>query len=106
MQQSDDLTIPRIHYPAPYWQILPNPCDSRLNFATHAHPDHAIFVQMKRQGSTMPANMTHSTYPPDEQARHGIGPDLLRLSVGLESREDILRDICRGWPERVGSCGA
>lgn len=40
-----------------------------------------------------PASMTHSTYSPDEQARHGILPDLLRLSVGLENPEDILRDI-------------
>ncbi len=45
LQQSDDLTVLRIHYPASYWQILPNSCDFWLNFATRAHPDHAILGQ-------------------------------------------------------------
>ncbi|MEM7225252.1 MAG: methionine gamma-lyase [Pseudomonadota bacterium] len=40
-----------------------------------------------------PASMTHSTYSPEERARHGIGEGLVRLSVGLESLDDILDDI-------------
>lgn len=40
-----------------------------------------------------PASMTHSTYSPEERAAHGIGEGLVRLSVGLESAEDILDDL-------------
>ena len=40
-----------------------------------------------------PASMTHSTYSPEERARHGIGEGLIRLSVGLESLDDILDDL-------------
>lgn len=40
-----------------------------------------------------PASMTHSTYTPEEQVRHGITSDLVRLSLGLESARDIWADI-------------
>lgn len=40
-----------------------------------------------------PASMTHSTYTPEQRARHGISESLLRLSVGLEDVEDIERDL-------------
>lgn len=40
-----------------------------------------------------PASMTHSTYTPEERARHGISEGLLRLSVGLEDLPDILEDL-------------
>lgn len=40
-----------------------------------------------------PASMTHSTYTPEERATHGITEGLVRISVGLESVEDIYRDI-------------
>ncbi|GAB4258529.1 MAG: methionine gamma-lyase [Pararhodobacter sp.] len=40
-----------------------------------------------------PASMTHSTYTPEERARHGIGEGLIRLSVGLEDCDDILADL-------------
>jgi methionine gamma-lyase len=40
-----------------------------------------------------PASMTHSPYTPEERAAHGIGEGLVRLSVGLESVEDIEADI-------------
>lgn len=44
-----------------------------------------------------PASMTHSTYTPEERARHGISEGLIRLSVGLESVEDILFDLEIGF---------
>jgi methionine-gamma-lyase len=37
--------------------------------------------------------MTHITYPPEEREKHGISDGLVRLSVGLENREDIETDI-------------
>ena len=40
-----------------------------------------------------PASMTHSTYTRDEREAHGISEGLVRLSVGLESVDDILEDL-------------
>ena len=40
-----------------------------------------------------PASMTHSTYTPEERAKHGIDEGLVRLSVGLEDAGDILDDL-------------
>jgi methionine-gamma-lyase len=40
-----------------------------------------------------PASMTHSTYAPEELAKHLISPTLLRLSVGLEDVNDIIGDL-------------
>ncbi|KZP10950.1 cystathionine gamma-lyase-like protein [Athelia psychrophila] len=41
----------------------------------------------------LPCEMTHQSIPPAERAILGIGPDLVRLSVGIEEVEDLLRDI-------------
>lgn len=40
-----------------------------------------------------PASMTHSTYTPEERVSHGISDNLVRLSVGLESVDDIIADL-------------
>ncbi|MGK0370979.1 MAG: methionine-gamma-lyase, partial [Glaciecola sp.] len=40
-----------------------------------------------------PASMTHSAYTSEERLVHGISDNLVRLSVGLESVEDILDDL-------------
>jgi methionine-gamma-lyase len=40
-----------------------------------------------------PASMTHSAYTIEERRLHGISDNLVRLSVGLESVEDILDDL-------------
>ncbi|MGY0373873.1 methionine gamma-lyase [Clostridium sp. JNZ J1-5] len=40
-----------------------------------------------------PASMTHSPYTPEERAAAGIGEGLVRLSVGLETAEDIIADL-------------
>jgi methionine-gamma-lyase len=42
-----------------------------------------------------PASMTHSTYTPEERARHGIGEGTIRLSAGLEDIDDLLTDIAQ-----------
>ena len=44
-----------------------------------------------------PATMTHRGMPPEEQARAGIGSDLLRLSIGLEEVDDLIADLERGF---------
>lgn len=43
-----------------------------------------------------PASMTHRGMPPEAQAAAGIGPGLLRLSVGLEDAGDLIADLVRG----------
>ena len=43
-----------------------------------------------------PGSMTHAAIPPDEQLKRGIDPGGVRLSIGLEKAEDIIRDLKRG----------
>lgn len=40
-----------------------------------------------------PASMTHGTYTPEERVDHGISEGLVRISIGLESIEDIYADL-------------
>ncbi len=40
-----------------------------------------------------PASMTHSTYTPEERAEHDISDSLMRISIGLETPEDIMADL-------------
>jgi len=42
-----------------------------------------------------PASMTHSTMEEEELMNAGIHPGLVRISVGIENIEDIIRDIDR-----------
>lgn len=40
-----------------------------------------------------PARMTHASIPLKERTKMGISDDLIRLSVGIEEKEDLLEDI-------------
>ncbi len=40
-----------------------------------------------------PASTTHRQMPPDEQRKAGITPETIRLSIGIEHRDDIIADI-------------
>ena len=40
-----------------------------------------------------PAVMTHASVPVENRARLGIGDDLVRLSVGVEGLDDLVRDL-------------
>jgi len=40
-----------------------------------------------------PATMSHASMPPDYRAKIGISDDLIRLSIGLESIEDLIDDL-------------
>ncbi len=44
-----------------------------------------------------PASTTHSQLTPEEQATTGVEPGLIRLSVGLESIDDIIADLEIGF---------
>ena len=45
---------------------------------------------------THPATTTHQRFKPEDRAEMGIGDGLVRLSVGLEHREDLLADLLDG----------
>ena len=40
-----------------------------------------------------PASTTHRQLPPDALAEAGAGPDVVRLSIGLENADDIIADL-------------
>ena len=40
-----------------------------------------------------PSLMTHTSMPPEERRRIGLGDELLRLSVGIEDLDDLLADL-------------
>ena len=44
-----------------------------------------------------PASTTHSQLTPEEQAASAVTPGLVRLSVGLETIDDILADLDLGF---------
>lgn len=50
-----------------------------------------------------PATMTHAAMSDDARTRAGIGPGLLRLSVGIEQVDDLIADVRAGL-ERAASC--
>ncbi|MCU1362248.1 MAG: sulfhydrylase [Acidimicrobiaceae bacterium] len=50
-----------------------------------------------------PASTTHSQLSEEEQLSTGVSPDLVRLSVGIESIEDILADLDKGFVAVKGS---
>lgn len=37
--------------------------------------------------------MTHASVPADQRSKLGIGDNLIRLSVGLEDKEDLIADL-------------
>jgi O-acetylhomoserine sulfhydrylase len=40
-----------------------------------------------------PASTTHRQMTEEEQAKAGVKPEMIRLSVGIEAIEDILDDL-------------
>ncbi|MCE2788816.1 MAG: aminotransferase class I/II-fold pyridoxal phosphate-dependent enzyme [Saprospiraceae bacterium] len=52
--------------------------------------------------ATHPASSTHSKLSEEDRRTVGITPGLVRLSIGLEHRDDILRDILQALETNVG----
>lgn len=50
-----------------------------------------------------PAGLTHHIVDPEARESEGIGPDLLRLSVGLEDPEDLWEDLDRALVASVAT---
>lgn len=40
-----------------------------------------------------PASMTHADVPPQDQARMGVTPAMIRLSIGVEHPQDVIADL-------------
>ena len=53
--------------------------------ATHVADAHTCILH--------PANSTHRQLSDEELIASGVGPDLVRLSVGIENVEDIIEDL-------------
>ena len=49
-----------------------------------------------------PSSTTHSQLTEEEQRTTGVNPGLIRLSVGIESIEDILADLDKGFAAAAG----
>jgi O-acetylhomoserine (thiol)-lyase len=91
-------------------QLLPNGAGSILSFgirggaaagkafveALELH-SHLANVGDVRSLVIHPATTTHSQLTESEQAAAGVTPDLVRLSVGLETIADILADLDAGF---------
>jgi cystathionine beta-lyase/cystathionine gamma-synthase len=43
-----------------------------------------------------PFNMTHAAMPAEEKRARGVNPGGCRISLGLEDRDDIIRDLKLG----------
>jgi O-acetylhomoserine (thiol)-lyase len=54
---------------------------------------HVANIGDARSLAIHPASTTHSQLTPEEQARTGVSPGYVRLSVGLEHIDDILADL-------------
>lgn len=52
-----------------------------------------------------PASTTHSQLTPEEQELTGVTPDYIRLSVGLETVEDLLEDLDHALRAAVADVG-
>jgi len=50
-----------------------------------------------------PVSMSHAAMSEEARSRAGIGPGLLRVSVGIEDRDDLVADI-RAALERAAAC--
>jgi O-acetylhomoserine (thiol)-lyase len=54
---------------------------------------HLVNVGDVRSLASHPASTTHRQMSPEEQLASGITPDLVRLSIGIETLDDILDDL-------------
>jgi O-acetylhomoserine (thiol)-lyase len=77
------------------------PAGKRFVEALELH-SHLANVRDARSLVIHPATTTHSQLTESEQAATGVRPELVRLSVGLESIDDILADLEAGFRAAKG----
>jgi len=94
-------------YPMAY-RYLGSNCCSLLTFGVKGGFDAGkkcfnalrLFKRMVNMGDAKslachPASTTHRQLTPEEQAKTGVTPEMLRLSVGIEHIDDILDDLAQ-----------
>jgi O-acetylhomoserine (thiol)-lyase len=52
-----------------------------------------------------PASTTHAQLTPEEQVETGVTPDFIRLSIGLETVDDLIEDLDQALRAAVASIG-
>ncbi len=76
---------------------LPDENAVRL-FTKHVQiPVFAVSLGAVESILSYPAKMSHASMPPIERRKRGITDGLLRLSVGLENPDDLLKDFKNGF---------
>ena len=95
--------------------LLPKGAGAVLSFGIKGGPEagarfidslqlfsHLANVGDVRSLAIHPATTTHSQLTNDEQATTGVTPDMIRLSVGIETIGDILADLDLGFRAAKG----
>ena len=98
--------LPSSPYHALAEKYLPKGCCGVVSFGVKGGRDAAgVFMKSLKLGTIAthvadartcvlhPASSTHRQMNDAELAAAGVGPDLIRLSVGIENKEDILADL-------------
>ena len=67
---------------------------------------HLVNVGDVRSLASHPASTTHRQMSADEQLASGITPDLVRLSIGIETLDDILDDLDQAFAGSRGQTAA
>lgn len=49
-----------------------------------------------------PASMTHASIPREIRQKVGIVDNLIRLSVGIEDKQDLLNDLTQAFEKSIG----
>lgn len=102
-----------------FFPALPGHARRELHFSQASGPGAVISFELEREAAvprflnalktvilaeslggvetliTHPSTMTHADIPVEEQAAVGLTPALVRLSVGIESPDDLLGDIAQ-----------
>lgn len=70
-------------------------CEELINFiAKHSYTiTLAVSLGQIRTLIEHPSSMTHAAVPAEEQIKRGIEPGAIRMSIGLENPNDIIRDL-------------
>ena len=58
-----------------------------------------LMWEMQRALALHPSSTSHSQLNERQQKESGLTPDLIRLSIGIESIEDILNDLEQAFAE-------
>lgn len=69
-----------------------------LDYATHVLANTSLFTLAESLGGVEslighPASMTHASIPREERLKVGLSDSLIRLSVGVEDADDLIRDL-------------